>query len=35
MMSICINNFENSKENNNTKWLDNLVNKLINKKNNH
>ena len=31
-MSICKNNFENSKENDNTKWLDDLINKLINKK---
>ena len=31
-MSISKNNFENSKENDNTEWLDDLINKLINKK---
>ena len=34
-MSICINNFENSKENDNTEWLDDLIDRLINKGNSH
>ena len=31
-MRICKNNFENRDEYKNTEWLDDLINKLINKK---